>query len=139
MFLFYSYLHITLLESSSCCSSREPIVGNIVNKVRHIRKHQKTKQNRKSTDSSTSSTSLSSLAESNIPTNSNGFPMVLPQRTVTLELGVIDTEPIAANPSTSTKSEHDVHQLIEMCRRWRDLSRKSRDKFCSKLCDDQNK
>lgn len=122
-----------MLESSSCCSSREPIVGNIVNKVRRIRKHQKLKQ-AKSPDSSL--TSFSSLIESNSKTDSNGFPALLPQSTVALELGVIDTEPNTA--SSTSNSEYDVHQLIEMCRRWRELSQKSRNTLNSGACNDQS-
>lgn len=119
-----------MLESSSCCSSREPIVGNIVNKVRRIRKHQKLKQE-KSSDSS-----FSSLIESNSKTDSYGFPAILPQSTVALELGVIDTEPNTA--SSTSNSEYDVHQLIEMCRRWRELSQKSRNTLKSGACNDQS-
>lgn len=49
--------------------------------------------------------------------------MILPQSAIPLELGVINTEPEKSCP----EQDQNVHQLIEMCRRWRELSRKSRE------------
>lgn len=76
----------------------------------------------------TTSTSTSSISES------NKFPSVLPQSTVVLELGVINMEPASSskmpsdndNLSDFTQQQQDTHQLIEMCRRWRESSRKTR-------------
>ncbi|XP_031616652.1 leucine-rich repeat-containing protein 56 [Contarinia nasturtii] len=110
-------------ESSSICSGGSPIVGNIINKVRRKRRE---KANDTNKQSDSSSASLSSLLDTNSrnATNSSNFPMTLPQTSVSLELGLINTEP-------APQSEASVHQLIEMCRRWRVLSQKSRQKFNS--------
>lgn len=110
-------------ESSSICSGGSPIVGNIINKVRRKRRE---KINNTNKQSDSSSASFSSLLETNAQNiaNSFNFPMELPQTPVTLEIGLINTEPVP-------QSDASVHQLIEMCRRWRDLSRKSREKFHS--------
>lgn len=118
-------------ESSSICSGGEPIVGNIVNKVRRKRRD---KAKNKPSDSP--STSLSSLLESTSEkiVNSNKYPMVLQQSAVPLELGVINTEPT----SDKVDTEQDVNQLIEMCQRWRELSRKSRETLNIKSKQDHN-
>lgn len=94
-----------------------------MNKVRRKRL-EKTSHKVPNESSSASISSLLETSSQNI-TNSNKFPMLLPQSSVTLELGVINTEPKL--PSEQGECDQDVHQLIEMCRRWRDLSRKSRE------------
>lgn len=113
--------------SSSCCSIGEPIVGNIINKVR-CRNRYRHRHRRHSNDMKTSSSSiLDTNVKCNSLTNSDNFsPSPLSQIPVPLELGVIDTEPIVKSDSNQEQLE-DVHQLIEMCRRWRELSRKSRE------------
>lgn len=75
---------------------------------------------------------MSSLLESLSSQNENvkQFPLLLPQNTVALELGVIGTGPMTSQANNSS-NDQDVHQLIDMCRRWRDLSRKSREKLNS--------
>lgn len=112
---------------SSICSGGEPIVGNIVNKVRRKRREKPINK-----PSESPSTSMSSLLETNLQNiaKSNKFPMQLPQSSVTLELGIMNTETMPCSQSKLGKSDEDqdVHQLIEMCRRWRELSRKSREK-----------
>lgn len=60
--------------------------------------------------------------------------MILPQSTVPLELGVIDMDP----ELNKVNSDQDANQLIEMCRRWRELSRKSRQKLDNKSNEKQD-
>lgn len=93
-----------------------------MNKVRRNRGQKKSTHEIKQSESS--STSLTSLLESNMnqQSNSNKFPMILPQSSIPLELGVINTEIM----KSCAHEEQDVHQLIEMCRRWRELSQKTR-------------
>lgn len=105
--------------SSSCCSVGEPIVGNIINKVR-CRNRNRHHRN----DTNTNSSLLHTNSKYNSFNGDKHFQSPLPQIPVPLELGVIDTEPIL---KSDTHSQHDAHQLIEMCRRWRELSRKSRE------------
>lgn len=123
---FIEYFHLVRLESS-ICSGGEPIVGNIVNKVRRKRRDKQISKPSEST-----STSMSSLLESSLQNISKfcKFPMQLPQSVVTLEMGLMNTEtmPCSESQPGKTDEDQDVHQLIEMCRRWRELSRKSREK-----------
>lgn len=114
---------------SSICSGGELIVGNIVNKVRRKRRNKPNP-----TPSEYSSASVSSLLESSSQNilNSNKFPLLLPQSSVTLELGVINTEPVLSSEQIKCEQDQDVHQLIEMCQRWRELSRKSRETHYNK-------
>lgn len=110
--------------SSSCCSFGEPIVGNIINKVR-CRNRRRRRHN--SNDRKTTTSILDSSAKCS-SLNSNSFAQSpLPQVPVPLELGVIDTEPIQRSDSNQEQTQEDLHQLIEMCRRLRELSRKSRE------------
>lgn len=113
------------LGSSSCCSAGEPIVGNIVNKVRRNRRQRKSQNESETKASDSSSTSLSSLLASSSKNtlNATNFPTILPQSAIPLEFGVINAEAAVS----SSDQEQDVHQLIELCRRWRELSRKSRE------------
>lgn len=92
-----------------------------------MRRKRREKINHKQSESS--STSISSLLESSSKNvlKANKFPMLLPQSSVTLELGVINTEPMASSEQSKCDQEQDAHQLIGMCRRWRELSRKSRE------------
>lgn len=94
-----------------------------MNKVRRNRRQRKSQSETKRSDSS--STSLSSLLESSskYASNASNFPKILPQSSIPLELGVINTQPNEINDD----QEQDVQQLIEMCRRWREISRKSRE------------
>lgn len=122
---------------SSICSGGEPIVGNIVNKVRRKRR-EKTITHKPNESSSTSMSSLLESSAKNVM-NSTKFPMLLPQSSVTLEMGVINTEPVSQSEDAKCDQDQDVHQLIEMCRRWRELSRKSREttnNIDANLCDD---
>ncbi|XP_055320893.1 uncharacterized protein LOC129577583 [Sitodiplosis mosellana] len=105
---------------SSICSGGEPIVGNIVNKVRRKRRE-------KITHNSSNSSSILESSLQNVA-KSNKFPMRLPQSSVTLELGIMNTEGMPSSSELGKCDDNqDVHQLIEMCRRWRELSRKSRE------------
>lgn len=118
-----TFVLIRWLGSSSICSAGEPIVGNIVNKVRRKRRD---KMKQLNSDSSSTSTSLIESTSQHIA-SAEKFPKHLPQIPVKLEMGVIDTD--AFVKSNEMDSEQDVHQLIEMCRKWRELSQKSRRKL----------
>lgn len=112
--------------SSSCCSTGEPIVGNIINKVRCRNRRRRAPPN--NDIKSSTSVLLDSSVKCNSLNDDSYSQSSLPQIPVPLELGVIDTEPIAKADSNQEQHTHeDVHQLIEMCRRWRELSRKSRE------------
>lgn len=97
-----------------------------MNKVRRNRRQRKNPSETRLSDSSSSTTStFSSLLESSAKnlSNANNFPKILPQSSIPLELGVINTRP----SRLIDDQDQDVHQLIEMCRRWREISRKSRE------------
>lgn len=116
------FLHVCC-EGSSSCSFGEPIVGNIINKVRCRNRRRR----RLSNDRKASASLLDSSAKCSSLNSDNFSQSSLPQIPVPLELGVIDTEPIARSDLNQEQTQEDLHQLIEMCRRWRELSRKSRD------------
>lgn len=101
-----------------------------MNKVRRKNRVKTRTENRPNYSSSASIASLLESGSQSVA-NSSQFPMVLPQSSVTLEFGVIDVEHVARPEPDNADQEQDVHQLIEVCRRWRELSRKSRNKFKS--------
>lgn len=95
--------------------NREPIVGNIINKVRHRRKP--------ALDMSSSFSSISSV-ELIQTIKSLKFQADPPQASaVPLESGLINIE----EPSIHGIEQSSDH-LIDMCRQWRNASRISRNK-----------
>lgn len=98
-----------------------PICGNIVGKVRRERRQKAW------TNSRSSSSSMNSGEGSSAPPKS--FPLVLPQETIELELGVIATTSTAGKPSTADKGVYDsaeVDKMLSAAMKWRIRSRANR-------------
>lgn len=103
-------------SSSSALTSGEPLCGNIVTKLRRRRRNVAWAD---SQDTS-SSDSLQST------TSSKNFPSQLPQKSVELELGVIG---VAEENNGNSGDLFGPEKLLQMAMKWREESRKTREKI----------
>lgn len=109
---------VTFPDLTSTQINSEPVVGNIINKVRHRRNPKICTLNTSPSSSSISSVELVRTIKS------LKFQADLPQATVVpLESGLINIE-----QSSIDDIERSSEHLIDMCRQWRSASRISRKK-----------
>lgn len=120
----FFFLLFFLIDLTSSCSYGEPIVGNIVNRVRQ----------RKQSGSNQPTKTLDRLAICLVRAKNCTGQQQNNLLMANCERQNQQTESIASG-STGTEEElippngfkQDTNNLIEMCRKWRDFSRKTRE------------
>lgn len=101
-------------------STGAPICGSVIAKVRRD-KQQRAWASSRSSSSSTNSTEILSINQTN-------FPIVLPQKTIELELGVL---PLVATTDkieskTGTYDSKEISKLLAAAKKWRMRSQANR-------------
>lgn len=110
-------------QRATSLTSGAPIYGNIIAKVRRERRQTAWTSSRSSSSSVNSVDCVGRTASKN-------FPLVLPQETVALELGIITTTPPNAEKSNVSDlgvyDSNEVDKLLSAARKWRIRSQANR-------------
>lgn len=119
-------------KSHEPACNNDAIVGNMIEKVRRERKNQQKSNDNRSTSSSINTNVIHDDASDE---HLRQFPHALPQSSVALEFGlvetVLETSPFFANHTASndlTKQcdDDNIDKLLTVARKWRETSQRSR-------------